>query len=227
MTFVHFPPFFEVLSKQLVDNFFLFNKKMSEWTFSSFFQRLVKWAYGHFPPFFKNWLNGHMDIFLLFFWQIKFPPRRDLEFLTDHVTFKLRYNQISNWKPPWSDCIGYRIEIVYLFGTISTIQQHFTHNENQWPPAARRWHLALWDVSQSKVVIAWHPQVPWVWPYCRQAQCGHWHSLKWSIADLLTSSHPQMSACHWITGPARDPSLHPTVILTSFWKKEENFPLTF
>ena len=32
-----------------------------------------------------------------------------------------------------------------------------------------------------------HPRVPPVWPYCRQAQCGRWHSLKWSIADLLTS----------------------------------------
>ena len=29
-----------------------------------------------------------------FFWQIKFPPMRDLEFLTGHVTIKLHYNQI-------------------------------------------------------------------------------------------------------------------------------------
>ena len=29
-----------------------------------------------------------------FFWQIKFPSMRDLEFLTGHVTFKLLYNQI-------------------------------------------------------------------------------------------------------------------------------------
>ena len=41
-----------------------------------------------------------------------------------------------------------------------------------------------------------HPPVPLVWPYCRQAQCGCWCSLKWIIADLLTSSHPQMSASH-------------------------------
>ena len=27
----------------------------------------------------------------------------------------------------WSDCIGYRIEIVCLIGTLSTILQHFTH----------------------------------------------------------------------------------------------------
>ena len=26
--------------------------------------------------------------------EIKFPPMRDLEFLTGHVTFKLQYNQI-------------------------------------------------------------------------------------------------------------------------------------
>jgi hypothetical protein len=50
-----------------------------------------------------------------------------------------------------------------------------------------------------KVAISRHlvtPGFPPVWPYCQQAQCGHWHSLKWSIADLLTSSHPQMSASH-------------------------------
>ena len=29
-----------------------------------------------------------------FFFQIKFAPMRDLEFLTDHVTFKFYYNQI-------------------------------------------------------------------------------------------------------------------------------------
>ena len=31
----------------------------------------------------------------------------------------------------WSDCIGYRIEIVYQIGTLSTILQHFTYNEIQ------------------------------------------------------------------------------------------------
>ena len=29
----------------------------------------------------------------------------------------------------WSDCIGYRIEIVWQIGTLSTILQHSTHNE--------------------------------------------------------------------------------------------------
>ena len=43
----------------------------------------------------------------------------------------------------WSDCIGYRIEIVYQIGTLSTILQHFTYNEIQWPIAASRWHFAL------------------------------------------------------------------------------------
>ena len=41
-----------------------------------------------------------------------------------------------------------------------------------------------------------HLLVSPVWPYCQQAQCGRWHSSKWSIADLLTSCHPQMSASH-------------------------------
>ena len=53
-----------------------------------------------------------------------------------------------------------------------------------------------------------HPRVPLVWPYCRQAQCGRWHSLKWSIADLLTSQSSSNVSLPfaWITGPAADPS---------------------
>ena len=40
---------------------------------------------------------------------------------------------------------GYRIEIICQIGTLSTILQHFTYNEIQWPTAVRRWHLALRD----------------------------------------------------------------------------------
>ena len=32
------------------------------------------------------------------------------------------------------------------------------------------------------------------WPYCQRAQCGCWFTVQWSTADLLTSSHPQISA---------------------------------
>ena len=35
-----------------------------------------------------------------FFFDINFPQMRDIEFLTGHVTFKLRYNKSSNWNPP-------------------------------------------------------------------------------------------------------------------------------
>ena len=59
--------------------------------------------------------------------------------------------------------------------------------------------VALRDVSCRQ---SWHlstpshPRVPPEWPYCQQAQCGLWFTVQWSIADLLTSSHPQMSASH-------------------------------
>ena len=72
-------------------------------------------------------------------------------------------------------------------------------NETQWPTAARRWHFALRNVSHKQschLLTPSHPQVPLVWPYCPQAQCGRWHSLKWIIADILTISHPHMSASH-------------------------------
>ena len=79
-----------------------------------------------------------------------------------------------------SDCIGYRIEIVCLIGTLSTILQHFTHNEIQWPTAARRWQFALRDVScrqSCHLSTPSHPRVPPGWPYCRQAQCGRWFTV--------------------------------------------------
>ena len=40
-----------------------------------------------------------------FFLQINFPPMRALEFIRDHMTFKLRYIKSSNWKPPWWQCL--------------------------------------------------------------------------------------------------------------------------
>ena len=91
------------------------------------------------------------------------------------------------------------IEIVCLIGKLSTILQYFTRNEIQWPTAASRWYFALRDVSHRQscyLPIPSHPWVPPEWPYCQQAQCGRWRPLKWSIADLLTSSHPEMSASH-------------------------------
>ena len=60
-----------------------------------------------------------------------------------------------------------------------------------------RWYFALQDVSRRQschLSTLSHPRVP----YCRQAQCGRWRLLKWSIANLLASSHPQMSASHFL-----------------------------
>ena len=53
--------------------------------------------------------------------------------------------------------------------------------------------LHCWMNPAGKVAISQH-LVPPVWPYCRRGQWGCWRSFKWSIADLLISSHSQMSA---------------------------------
>jgi hypothetical protein len=62
----------------------------------------------------------------------------------------------------WSDCIVQDRDSCHL-GTLSTILQHFTHNETQWTTAARWCRFAMRDVS------------------CRQS----WH--------LSTPSHPRVS----------------------------------
>ena len=46
----------------------------------------------------------------------------------------------------WSDCIGQDRDSRHL-GTLSTILQHFTHNETQWPTAACWCHFALRNIS--------------------------------------------------------------------------------
>ena len=111
----------------------------------------------------------------------------------------------------------------------STILHHFTHNEIQFPTAACQWPFALRDVFRRQschLSTPSHPRLPSVWPYCRQAQCGRWHLLKWSIADLLTSqSSSNVSlpfAC--ITGHATNPSLMIGLIA---WPHIRIFKITF
>ena len=90
-----------------------------------------------------------------------------------------------------------------------TILQHFTHNGIQWPTAARRWHFVLRDVSCRQSCHLSTPSHPIaVQPYLRQFQWGCWHSLKWSIADLLTSQSSSNVSLPfaWFTGPITDPS---------------------
>ena len=82
----------------------------------------------------------------------------------------------------------------------------------QWPTAACRWYFALRGLSCRQSYHLSTPSHPWDppgWPYCRQAQCGSWFTVQWSIADLLTSSHAQMSASHLLglQGPQQSPAI--------------------
>ena len=63
-----------------------------------------------------------------------------------------------------------------------------------------------------KVAISRHlvtPRVPPMWPYCQQTNWERWRSLKWRIADLLTSIHPKMSASNLLglQGPQQTPAM--------------------
>ena len=57
----------------------------------------------------------------------------------------------------WSDCIGHLVGDSCHLGTLSTILQHFTHNETQWPNAARQCHFAVSLCSEAQQT-SW-PQV--------------------------------------------------------------------
>ena len=92
----------------------------------------------------------------------------------------------------------------YTINHPTTLQ---THNETQWPTAACRWHFALQDVSRRQscnLSTPSYPQVPPVWPYCRQAQCG----VKYSRPPDLKSSSNVSLPFAWITGPATDPAAY-------------------
>ena len=70
----------------------------------------------------------------------------------------------------WSDCIGYRIEIVCLIGTLSTILQHCTHTMKPSDPlllADGTLHCGMYPAG--KVAISWHLITPRVLP----VQCDH------------------------------------------------------
>ena len=99
----------------------------------------------------------------------------------------------------WSDCISHHLS------TLSTILQHFTHNETQWPTAVRRWHLLTPSYLQ-----VW-PE----WPYCWQAQSGCCFTVKWSIADLHSSSNNSLPFA-WITGPRKRNQLFRTLIFSFY-----------
>jgi hypothetical protein len=57
----------------------------------------------------------------------------------------------------WSDYIGRLVGDSHHLGTLSTVLQHFTHNEIQWPTAAHRCRFVLRDVSCRQ---SWHLSTP-------------------------------------------------------------------
>ena len=120
---------------------------------------------------------------------------------------------------------------VCLIGTLSTVLQHFTtHNETLWPTTACPCYFLLRDVSFRQswhLSTTCHPQVPPEWPYCQQAQCKHWFTVWWRIADLLTSSHPQMSDSNMygLQGPQQSPAWASYFFACLlFWLSVQAFP---
>ena len=90
-----------------------------------------------------------------------------------------------------------RLSGSWLFGTLSTILQHFTHNETQWSTAARRCHFALRD---GKVNISQHLAIPSPGsPRVTILLASPVRMLVYCVVKHrrpLTSSRPQMSASH-------------------------------
>ena len=61
----------------------------------------------------------------------------------------------------WSDCIGYRIEIVCIIGTLSTILQHFTHTMKPRDPLLLAdFTLRYGMYPAGKVDISQHLTIP-------------------------------------------------------------------
>ena len=72
--------------------------------------------------------------------------------------------------------------------------------------------LSCWMYPTAQIALSPTPSHPWVppeWPYCQQAQCRRWFTVKHSKAGLQTSSHPQNSASHLLglQGPQQTPAL--------------------
>ena len=74
--------------------------------------------------------------------------------------------------------------------TVSTVNQ-------QIPLLLTKSALSCWMYPTAQTTLSPTPSHPWVppeWPYCQQAQCGRWFTVKYSKAGLQTLSHPQNSA---------------------------------
>ena len=107
----------------------------------------------------------------------------------------------------WSDCIGQDKDSCHL-GTLSTILQHFTHHETQWPAPACRCHFALLDVSRRRncqILTPCHPLVPprvtILSPSLVQTLVHY--VVKHSRPPDLKSSSNISIPCAWITGPCK------------------------
>ena len=111
----------------------------------------------------------------------------------------------------WSDFIGQDRDNHHL-GTLSTILQHLTHNETQWPTATRRCRFALHDVSCRQ---SWHLstpshlRVPPEWPTVGKpsTDAGSLCSEKHSRPPELKSSSNVSLPFAWITGPRKQTQL--------------------
>ena len=106
----------------------------------------------------------------------------------------------------WSDCKGYRIEIVCLIGTLSTILPHFTHTMKPSDPL-----LPLGDVSCRQSCHLLTPSHPLGSPRVTTLSASSVRTLVHCVAkhsrppDLKSSSKVSLPFA-WITGPATDPS---------------------
>jgi hypothetical protein len=93
----------------------------------------------------------------------------------------------------WSDCIGQDRDSRHL-GTLSTILQHFTHNETQYPLLLADVALCCGMYPACKVDISLHLAIPGFPQSDLTVSKPSADAGSLCSEDPLTSSHPQMPA---------------------------------
>ena len=120
--------------------------------------------------------------------------------------------------------VGYIQQLKALLASKSGICWCTVLTHQRIPLLLAKSALHYWMYPTAQITLSPTPSHPWVppeWPYCQQAQCGHWFTVKHSNACLQTSSHPQNSASHLLG--LQDPSLmNVLMIKANEWSRVKN-----
>ena len=204
-------------------------QKLLDWqnasgTFSSFLWKHVRMTVGHFPPFFQTLSEWQWDIFLLFS-----KTCQNEGGIFSSILWKLDRMTVGHFPPFCENLSEWRWEIFLLF--VKTCQ-----NGSQ-TLSSFYWKLVRMMVRHfppfRENLSEWQLDIFLLFVKTCQNDSGTFSSFVWKFVGMTVGHFPpfwekrrKISLCHSHKFLKKGGKC-PTVIRTSFQKKEENVLLTF